>query len=102
MKMKTNRSYKYREIAGKYYLIPTGEAAEKSVIPLELTETAAWIWTRIEQGASKEDIIPLMVEEYDIDVTIAERAVGQFVGILLDQGMITEVPNEKRSDRQTP
>lgn len=100
MKMKTNRSYKYREIAGGYYLIPTGKAAEKSVIPLELTETAAWIWTRIEQGASQEDIIPLMVEEYDIDIVHAQKAVNQFVKVLLDQDMIMEDTDEKGNEKQ--
>ena len=94
MKMKTNPSYKYREIAGEYYLIPTGAAAEKSAIPLELTETAAWIWTRIEQDTSKEDIISLMTEDYDVDIEQAKRAVEQFVVILLDQGMIMEITDE--------
>lgn len=100
MKMKTNAGYKYRKIAGGYYLIPTGLAAEKSVVPLELTETAAWIWTHIEQGDSKEDIIPLMVEEFDTDIVHAGKAVNRFVKALLDQGMIMEDTDEKGHEQQ--
>lgn len=88
MQIRINRSYKYREIAGEYYLIPTSQAAERSKIPLQLTETAAWIWKQIEKGASKEEIVSRMTEEYEVDSVTAGKAVEQFIEVLLDQGML--------------
>lgn len=88
MRIRTNRSYKYREIAGEYYLIPTSEVAERLKNPLQLTETAAWIWTQIEEGVAKKEIICQMTEEYEVDSATAEKAVEQFIEILLEQGML--------------
>lgn len=88
MQFRTNRCYKYREIAGEYYLIPTLQAAEKSRIPLQLTESAAWIWIQIEKGLPKEEVIFRMTEEYEVDPTIAGKAVEQFIEVLLKQGML--------------
>ena len=88
MQIRTNRSYKYREIAGEYYLLPTSQAAERSTNPLQLTETAAWIWTQIEKGVSTDDIVCRMTEEYEVDPVAAGKAVDQFIGVLLEQGML--------------
>ncbi len=88
MRIRTNRSYKYREIAGEYYLIPTLEAAERSKIPLQLTETAAWIWIQIDKGLPKEEMIARMTEEFEVDFETAGKAVKQFMEALLKQGML--------------
>ncbi len=90
MQIRTDRSYKYREIAGEYYLIPTLQAAERSKTPLQLTETAAWIWKQIEQAVSKEEMVLRMTEEYEVDPVTAGKAVEQFIEVLLDQGMLEE------------
>lgn len=88
MQIRTNQSYKYREIAGEYYLIPTAQEAEKSKNPLQLTETAAWIWTQIEKGVSTDNIVCRMTEEYEVDPVAAGKAVDQFIGVLLELGML--------------
>jgi len=86
--MKINQDYKYREIAGKYYLVPVAEAAEKSIIPMELTETAAWILTAISEGETKETIASEMTEVYEVNRETAESAVTQLLGALIRQGIL--------------
>ena len=88
MCIRTNRNYKYREIAGEYYLIPVAEAADKSKVPFQLTETAARIWTEIEKGVPKEKMISRMTEEFEVDPATAGKAVEQFIEVLLNQGML--------------
>lgn len=96
MQIRTNRSYKYREIAGEYYLIPTSEAADRSKIPLQLTETAAWIWIQLGKGVSKEDLVCRMTEEYEVDPVAAGKAVDQFIEVLLEQGMLEKTATAYR------
>lgn len=88
--MKTNSNYKYREIAGEYYLIPVGFAAEKSTTPIQLTETAAWIWRNINDVAhsSPEILAMKMTEEYEIDIAQAYTAVNHFLTQLSNQGLL--------------
>lgn len=86
--MKENKEYKYREIAGEYYLIPVGAAAEKAPAPIQLSETAAWIWRQIQNGVSDKKMAEKMTLEYDVDLTHAHVAVQSFLGELLEQGLI--------------
>ena len=84
MQIKTNPDFKYRKIAGRHYLIPCAGAAEKSVTPVELTETAAWIWMRVEAGENTEKIAAGMTEEFEVDMQTSGRAVSGFLELLID------------------
>lgn len=85
--MKANKDYKYREIAGEYYLIPVGAAAEKASAPIQLSETAAWIWRQIEKGVSEKEMADKMTLEYEVDPARAQAAVAQFLTRLREQGI---------------
>lgn len=87
MRIKTNNSYIFREIAGRFYLIPVGEAADRSKTPLQLTETAAWIWIQMEKGSSTEEIASEMTEEYEVSLDEARNSVERYAALLLDKGM---------------
>lgn len=91
MRVRTNRSYKYREIAGEYYLIPVAEAADKSKVPFQLTETAAWIWTQIETGINIEEIVVKMTEEFEVNLDVARNATESFIIFLLNQGILDNI-----------
>ena len=87
MRIKTSHSYQYREVAGQYYLIPVGEAADRSKTPLQLTETAAWIWTHLEAGASTEETASEMTKVYEVGPDNARCAVERYAVLLLEKGM---------------
>lgn len=91
MRIKTSLCYKYRVIAGQHYLIPVAEAADKSVIPLQLTETAAWIWAQLETGEDTEKVAALMAEEYEVDLCDAKSDTENFAELLIKQGMAEKV-----------
>lgn len=88
--MKANTNYKYREIAGEYYLIPVGAAAEKSKAPIQLTETAAWIWRHINESdcPSSEVLAKKLTDDYEVTLTQARSAVQQFLTLLQDHGLL--------------
>lgn len=88
--MKINSNYKYREIAGSHYLIPVGVAAEKSIAPIQLTETASWIWNNITEitQPSLETLAKKMTEEYAIDYPQAYSSIKGFLEQLYKQGLL--------------
>lgn len=90
MQTRINRNYKYREIAGKYYLIPTSQAAERSKNPMQLTETAAWIWKQIEASKDIDEIAIAMTEEFEVTFAVASNDVERFVSFLLNHGFLEE------------
>jgi hypothetical protein len=91
MKVKTNPLYKYRKIAGAHYLIPAGEEALKREAPVELTETAAFIWRLLEEGRSLEEIAGAMTEEFEVDRERALKAAEEFAMALSEAGMASPV-----------
>lgn len=100
MRLKTNPDYKYREIAGMHYLIPCGQASARSETPIQLTETAAWIWNRIEKEMEQEEIIVCMTQEFEVDGETARKGVAGFLDMLLQQGMVAAANDTEK--RQNP
>ena len=55
----------------------------------ELNPTAALLWEAIVDGASREGLVALLVETYDVEDDDARRDVGAFVDTLAAQGLVT-------------
>lgn len=90
MQVKVKDCFKYRMVAGEHYLFPLARAEEKWNAPLQLTETAAWIWTSLAEGKTQEEINAGMIEEFEVGPDTAESAVRQFCRMLLQEGLLTE------------
>lgn len=90
--MRASTNYKYREIAGEYYLIPVGTAAEKSKDPIQLSETAAWIWRHIDEKdcPSLEVLAEKMTDDYEVTLTQARISVQQFLTALKERGLLEQ------------
>ena len=90
--MRASTNYKYREIAGEYYLIPVGTAAEKSRDPIYLSETAAWIWCHIDKKEylSLEALAEEMTDDYEVTLTQARIAIQQFSTALKELGLLEQ------------
>lgn len=90
--MKTNSEYMLREIAGESVLIPTGSASQKLNGMIRLTETAAFIWKRVDDSADLEEIITKVRETFDVDEETAKRDVYGFLYELYIRDMVLDIP----------
>ena len=69
-----------RKTGNEYVLVPvTNNIADMNSV-YTLNETGAFIWEQIDGKRNIEDIIGLVIQEYDIDVKTASRDVLEFVG----------------------
>ncbi len=84
--MHLKQDYKLRIFAGQYYLFSVSKAPSSDTV-IQLSETAAWIWTQTEKGLPKEEISLLMTEEFEVDLATARKAVDGFLELLLQRGM---------------
>ena len=70
--MRIKDGFLLRETAGKYIVLPLGgELALGSLITLN--ETGAFLWRLLENGASREELVEALLEEYDVDKERAEK-----------------------------
>lgn len=94
--MKKIREFILREVADEYILIPTGHTTEEFNGIITLTETAAFIYNHIEEVNSFEELIQLILKEYNIDEETAVKDAVVFINHLLQTGLITLSDPEKK------
>ena len=86
--MKVNSDFVMRNIAGENILVPTGEAAEKFNGMITMNEAAAFMWQNIDEVETKEDLVKMVLDEFEVDEETATRDVENFIIELSSINMI--------------
>lgn len=94
--MKIIKEFILREIAGECILVPTGKTSQEFNGMITLSDTARFIWENIEKTCSFQELVDLMLEEYEIDEETAKRDAARLITALLKNGFI-ECSKEDRS-----
>ena len=94
--MKIVKEFILREIAGECVLVPTGDTTQEFNGLITLTDTAKFIWENIEKVDSFEELLNLMLDEYDVDRETLERDAYLFVNQLIGTGFV-ELTKEDKS-----
>lgn len=55
-----------REIIGESFLVPIGEAAKAYNGLFALTEVGAFLWDRLPEAKNEQQLVELLLEEYDV------------------------------------
>lgn len=86
--MKKIKSFISRTIAGETVLVPADETAHDFNGMISLTDTATFIWEHIEEAADFNQLVNMILDEYEVDRETAAADASEFVMQLLQQGMI--------------
>lgn len=86
--MKIIKDFILRNIAGEYVLIPTGTTTQEFNGLISLNEIAAFIWNNIENVDDVDDMVKLILEEYEIDEMTAKIDVENFLAGLKESNII--------------
>lgn len=88
--MKVSPNFVMRDVAGDIVVIPTGEAARRFNGLISMNSVSAFIWTHLEECQTPEDMLALVLENYDVDEETARKDVLQFLADLKRAGMIED------------
>lgn len=80
--MKLKKEFILREIAGEYILVPTGETTLNFNGLITVNELGAFIWNNIEKVNSEDDILKLILDEYEVEENIAREDLNEFLNKL--------------------
>lgn len=94
--MKIVKEFILREIAGECVLVPTGATTQEFNGLITLSDTAKFIWMNMENADSLEEIIQMMLGEYEIDEETAKQDTIEFISQLLAAGFV-ECSKEDRT-----
>ena len=83
--MKLKEGFMLKEVAGSYIVIPVGQIDFTAMITVN--ETGAFLWERLMNHTTIEELCADMVREYDIDESTAKRDIEAFIKILSDNNL---------------
>ncbi len=85
--MRIKDGFILRQVAGNYIVIGVGDEAVDFNGMITVNETGAFLWSVLEKGATKEDMLTALMAEYDVDEETAKKDITEFL-IKLNDGKL--------------
>ena len=77
--MKIKEGFILRNVAGNNVVVPIGQATLDFNGMMSLNDTGAFLFGKLIEGISREDLIEAVMEEYEIDEALATKDVDNFI-----------------------
>ncbi len=88
--MTRNNNFEITEVAGEYMAIPVGEEAVSFHGVVALNEAAAFLLKNMDEPRTKEELVDLLLKEYDTDRITAEKDVEAIIKQFIDLKLIVD------------
>ncbi len=86
--MKIKGDFVLRKIADSVVVVPVGATAVDFGSMLNLNEIGAFLFELLQKGASKEELLASMLNEYDVTSEKAEADIDKFIKKLKDADIL--------------
>ena len=88
--MKIKDGYILRTVAGSHVAIPITDEATGFQKSLRLNETGKFLWEKLGQDQTAEDLVAALLAEYEVSREIAGGDVARFLDSLRQAGLLEE------------
>ncbi len=88
--MKAKEGFIMREVAGTAVVLAVGKAADTFKGTVTLNGSGKLLWGVLEKGATRDELIDLILEHYDTDRETAASGVDSFVSTLIENGIVED------------
>ncbi len=86
--MKVKEDFILRKVSESYIVVPVGEAVVDFSGMVNLNESGALLFKELQKGCEEEDLVKLILSEYDIDENTAKADVNRFISKVKDAGIL--------------
>ena len=76
------------DMAGEYVAVPIGQEAAYFNGVVALNEAAAFLLKSMKCHKTKEELVKILMTEYEVDPIVAEKDIDAFLKKMLDMGVI--------------
>lgn len=87
-KMRINKEYVLREIAGDYIIIPIGSTALEFNGLITVNEVGVTLWKMLQEEVSLDDLVQGILAEYDVKEEVAREDIQDFLDELIKGGIL--------------
>ena len=77
-----------RNVAGENMLVPINASFPESVLMM-LSETGAFLWEKLEKARTLEELIEIVMDEFEGDKSVFEKDIEEFLNHLLNNKLIS-------------
>ena len=88
--MRKKPDYEIVKIEDEYMAVPVGEETLVFKGVVTLSESAAFLLEQMNQPRTMEDLLELLMQEYDVDEETARSDLADIIKKFLEIGLITE------------
>ncbi len=86
--MKIKDGYILREVAGSFIVVAVGDAVKHFNGVINLNDTGAFLWKILEKGATEDELLKRLLEEYDVDENTAKNDIEKFINKLQEAKLV--------------
>ena len=86
--MKIKENFILRKVADSYIVVPVGSMTLNFNGIINLNETGAFLFEKLQQGAEREDLVSALLEEYDVAPDRAANDVDVFIQKVRDADVL--------------
>lgn len=86
--MKIKDDFLLRNISGSYVVVPIGDAVVDFSGLINLNESGAFLFQKLQEGADRQQLVDALLDEYDVTENVASADVDKFITKLKDSGII--------------
>ena len=86
--MKIKKELVKRDIAGDTILVPVGKTVYDSNGLFILNELGAFLWDRLEEAQSEDELLHAVLNEYEVTEETAKKDLRAFLDKLRDMGIL--------------
>ena len=88
--MKIKDGFELRKFGGKWLAVTVDEAADEKNVLITLNETGAFVWEILQSESEYSHIITAIVENYEVDESVAKRDFDNFLQVCREHGILDE------------
>ena len=88
--MKIKNNFEVVKIADDYTLLPAGEQIETFNGLIVLNEVSAFLREKLKKDLSKEELVNLLINEYEVDIDTAKADVDRMVEEMQRVGILDD------------
>ena len=86
--MKAKSGFSIKQVADSFVIVPVGERIVDFSAMITINETGAFLWEKLQNDVTLEELTDLLLAEYDTDKETAENDVKEFTDVLLARKVI--------------
>ena len=88
--MRIKDGYIIREVAGSNIVVPVGDEQVSFGGIMTLNPVGAFVWKKLENGATKQELVEAVLSEYEVDRQTASADIDRYIEKLRQKNIIED------------